>query len=327
MEENKKGINLTPQLKQKLIFFPILATFASSFLYFTIFYEEKKIEEKVIGHDYDLPEGKNNKLPTDKLKVIDEYDKFKTVKRKSNNFNDFNDIVSLDKEKTIENKEEDALKKIQRKLQEQENIQKTTTQRRLQKSYQSRSVSSINNSAKNWKRETKKEYTDFFGVDNSSSPNEISSSHNNSFNREISLQNYLINAYVSGDQEVTSGDMLEMRLSKDESINGHHFNKNTSFYGIVSFKKKRVLITINNINHKPVNIKVYDKRDGNIGVHVRNRNIGGDVSEIAKEESLDNIEAGNPILSSGVNTLKNIIKKKSKQPKIQLLNNTKIILK
>lgn len=340
--KESKGIKLSPDLKRKIIFFPVVGIFGVLFLYFTIFYESKEEEiknQKV--YDYSLPNGKDNKLPEGKTEVINQYDQFKRKKdylKNNSSFKNFSDIVTMDPEEPskeevkIDEKitpEEDAVKKIQEKLLEQERLQRERNLKRTQ-SYSSNSNYSntgINSKKENWKKETKNDFDSFFEVDNNQT---LSRNNRNNYYDEKS--NYktkaqMINAYVSGDQTVTDDDIIEMRLSKNSNIDGYYFEKNTSFFGTVSLKNKRVFISITNINHKPLNLKVYDKRDGNIGFFVKERNFGGEVNEVFKDETIDNVDVSDPVLNGGINTIKNIVRKKNKEKKVTILNNTQLILK
>lgn len=341
MTESKKNLfDLNIKDKKKVLIFPIMVAFPTLFIYFTIFYGKNETQNKEPeGYDYSLPEAAENKLSDEKLKVIDQYDNFSKKKIDSNtSFPEFNDIVTLEEEKPEKttSPEQDALKKIQAKLREAEEKQKKEEERQrraaIMTSKTSNNYNNKNSSIEKkevWKNETKDDFDSFFEVDNKK---EVVHRGTKKYESNTSENNYQtstnkIEAYVSGDQEVTNGDLLEMRLTKSSIINGYHFDKNTSFYGTVSLQQKRVLITISNINHKPINLKVYDRRDGNLGFFIKNRNFGGEVNEVVTDEGINSITSNNSLLNSGVNTLKNIVKRKKNQQKATILNNSQLILK
>ena len=68
---------------------------------------------------------------------------------------------------------------------------------------------------------------------------------------------------------------------------------------------------------------MYDGQDGAVGLYVETPNIASAVGNGVTEDVIDETDASN--IPFG-NTIKNIFSKKQKEERIQLLNNTKLIL-
>lgn len=128
---------------------------------------------------------------------------------------------------------------------------------------------------------------------------------------------------VDGTQTVKTNYRLQMRLIKDALIDNILVPKNTSIYGFVSFRPNRVMISINNINHKPVELKAFDLQDGNEGIYVENsfraearREVLGDVAD-------DINIAGVPQVSG----IKKIFQRNNRTVKAAIADNYQLILK
>src|SRR5690606_617248 len=68
----------------------------------------------------------------------------------------------------------------------------------------------------------------------------------------------MIYAVVDGNQVVKADSRLRMRLSKAATINGKKLPKNTPIFGFIRFQPNRVLITIENIQNHPTQLKAFD---------------------------------------------------------------------
>lgn len=134
----------------------------------------------------------------------------------------------------------------------------------------------------------------------------------------------IIEAVIHNDQEVTNKGRVTLRLKKQARIKGKLYAANTKFYGSVRFLENRVLLSISNIMSNPVNLKAYDKQDGNEGIFLENQNMFSEASKESTESIIDNqniqgINVGN--------ALKRVFRKRSQVPKVTLLNNYELLLK
>lgn len=128
---------------------------------------------------------------------------------------------------------------------------------------------------------------------------------------------------VDGDQVVKSGYRLKMRLMQEAMINNIKFPANTPVYGFIRFQPNRALIEIENIDHYPVKLKVYDMQDGSEGIYVEN-SIRAQVGQEVIDDIIQDINvAGVP----QVGGLKQLFQKNNRNVKVQVTNNYKLILK
>ncbi|GAA3657815.1 conjugative transposon protein TraM [Flavivirga jejuensis] len=132
-----------------------------------------------------------------------------------------------------------------------------------------------------------------------------------------------LHAVVDGQQTIKIHDRLRMLTTKDININGLLIPKNTFIYGIVNFKPNRVLLSIENINHKPMIFKAYDFQDGLEGLYIKNTFRTEATREIV-DDAVDDINVpGVP----QVKGLKKIFQRSNRQVKVTVNNNYKLILK
>ncbi len=128
---------------------------------------------------------------------------------------------------------------------------------------------------------------------------------------------------VDGTQTIKKDYRLKMQLVKDALIDNVLIPKNTSIYGFISFKPNRAIITIHNINHRPVKLKAFDLQDGSEGIYIENsfraearREVVGDL--------VDDINiAGVPQVSG----IRKIFQRTNRKVKVTVNNNYKLILK
>ena len=133
----------------------------------------------------------------------------------------------------------------------------------------------------------------------------------------------MIYAVVDGDQVVRANSRLRMRLSKKAVINGRQIPKNTPVFGFISFQPNRVLIQIENIDHRSTKLKAFDLQDGSEGIYVEN-NFRAQVTKEVIGDMVDDINiAGVP----QVGGLKKIFQRSNRNIKVTVLNNYKLILK
>jgi len=133
----------------------------------------------------------------------------------------------------------------------------------------------------------------------------------------------VIYAVVDGDQVVKANSRLRMRLTKAAIINSKRIPKNTPIYGFISFQPNRVLIAIENIEHRPTELKAFDLQDGSDGIYVEN-NFRAEVTNEVVGDMVDDINiAGVPQVSG----FKKIFQRNHRNVKVIVLNNYKLILK
>jgi Conjugative transposon, TraM len=144
-------------------------------------------------------------------------------------------------------------------------------------------------------------------------------------NEKINVKNTdpVIYVQVDGKQTVKTNYRLQMRLVKDALINNELVMKNTSIYGFISFKPNRAMITIENINHLSVKLKVYDFQDGGEGIYIEN----SFKAEARQEIVSDIVEDINITGVPQVSGIKKIFQRNNKNVKVVVNNNYKLILK
>jgi len=128
---------------------------------------------------------------------------------------------------------------------------------------------------------------------------------------------------VDGTQIVKRNYRLQMRLVKDALINNIVFPKNTPIYGFISFKPNRAMISIENINHHPVELIAFDLQDGSEGIYIEN-SFRAEARQEVVGDLVDDINiAGVPQVSG----IKKIFRRNNKNVKVTIANNYKLILK
>lgn len=128
---------------------------------------------------------------------------------------------------------------------------------------------------------------------------------------------------VDGTQTVRNDYRLHMRLTKDSFINNVRVPKNTPIYGFVSFKPNRTIVSIENINHRPIKLKAFDLQDGSEGIYIENS-----FRAVAGQEVLGDIVddiniAGVPQVSG----IKRIFRRNNRTVKVTVTDNCQLILK
>ncbi|RDY58600.1 conjugative transposon protein TraM [Flagellimonas nanhaiensis] len=132
-----------------------------------------------------------------------------------------------------------------------------------------------------------------------------------------------IYAHVDGTQTVRKDYRLQMRLTKEALINSVVYPRNTQLYGFISFKPNRTIITIENINHKPINLKSFDLQDGSEGINIVNSFRAEATQEIVGDVVDDINIVGVPQVSG----IKRIFQRNNRRVKATIYNNYKLILK
>ena len=163
---------------------------------------------------------------------------------------------------------------------------------------------------------------DFFA--NSSSNSKSATYDNNRGVMDKGPTDERILASMKNDQVVKQGERVVLVLENEYVINGVVYPRNTKVYGIVSFGKNRVKLAIEKINHDVVNMYIEDAQDGLEGVYVEGANILGEGINESVGDGLDQVNVGRVPVGSA---LKNILRKKNKEIKVQLLNDYYVLLK
>ncbi|WP_417359695.1 conjugative transposon protein TraM [Galbibacter sp.] len=133
----------------------------------------------------------------------------------------------------------------------------------------------------------------------------------------------MIYAVVDGNQVVKANSRLRMRLSKAATINGKLLPKNTPIFGFIRFQPNRVLITIENIQNLPTQLKAFDFQDRSEGIYVEN-NFRAEVSSEIIGDMVDDINiAGVPQIGG----FKKIFQRNNRNIKVTVLDNYRLILK
>ena len=164
----------------------------------------------------------------------------------------------------------------------------------------------------------KNQESDFFGS------NRVSENRDANKGKEVLHTDPVIYAVIQGDQIIRNQQRVTMRLSKDAIINNQIYKKNTMFYAKAIIQINRLNLRITNIAHNQVSLDVYDGQDGGKGLYVETPNLIASMGTGMQEDVISDADVSGVPLG---NTIKGIFTKKQREDKIQLLNNTKLILK
>src|SRR5690606_32653740 len=139
----------------------------------------------------------------------------------------------------------------------------------------------------------------------------------------IGATDAMIYAAVDGNQVVKVNSRLRMRLSRAATIHGKRLPKNTPIFGFIRFQPNRVLISIENIQNYPTQLKAFDFQDRSEGIYVEN-NFRAEVSTEVIGDMVEDINiAGVP----QVGGFKKIFQRNNQNIKVTVLDNYKLILK
>lgn len=141
-------------------------------------------------------------------------------------------------------------------------------------------------------------------------------------NLESKKRMLFLEVEVDGQQILKANDRLQMRVVKNTIINKKLVARNTILYGIVSFKPNRVLLTIDNISHQPIQLKAYDYADGLEGIYIKN-SFRADATHEIMEDMVDDISIpGVP----QVKGLKKVFQRTNRNVKVTVNNNYRLLL-
>lgn len=152
---------------------------------------------------------------------------------------------------------------------------------------------------------------------------------------ELSPESNAIAAAVQGNQILTSGSTVKLRLLADVYVAGTQIPKGNFVYGTATLEQDRLKISIGSLRYGsslfPVSLTVYDL-DGIEGIHVPG-SLTRDVAKGSAEQSLQSIGlmSQDPTLkaqatAAGIQAAKGMLSKKVKQVKVTLKAGYQVLL-
>ena len=153
------------------------------------------------------------------------------------------------------------------------------------------------------------------------------------------IDSNLVKACIHGDQEITSGARVRMRLIEEMIlVDGNLIPKNTLFYGIAQIQNDRLNVLVSSIKYQDYIIKVdfviYDN-DAIKGLNLSD-NIKQELARKGKESAIDQVSipssaVGGGIIGSAVNSTvngaKQVFRKAEGQIKVPLKANYQLFIK
>ncbi|HIP33418.1 MAG TPA: conjugative transposon protein TraM [Bacteroidia bacterium] len=309
--------------KEQIIIFGVIGLVVL-FLLYGLFSSSEE-EEVDIMQNIEMPENKSKKEYQTKLEAY-----ARENQEKENNFSlDFDrDLLKNDNlEKTKKQLLEEQIDSMLNSKKPKKAINKTTRRRATNNTYSSIKKNKeqerlrLEQQAKleqiAYAKSERERLGKFFTEQNNSTPevNNINNSQDLRTDKNIEIM-------VNGDQNIKSGTRVSLILTQKAIINGISYDRNTRLYGFASFGNHRLFININNIKNNPVDLKIYDAQDGNLGLYTK-INLAGEISTEVLDDTADDIEVNGIKIGS---TVKKIFKKKNKEKKILIFNRTKFIL-
>jgi conjugative transposon TraM protein len=143
-------------------------------------------------------------------------------------------------------------------------------------------------------------------------------------------------ALIEGNQKVTHGSVIKLRLKDSIILNGHVIPKHQLIYGTCLLSNQRILLDIKTIrlgtSILPVNLSVYDL-DGMKGINAPEavltetmnngaNNALGDIQLMTMDQSLATQMAG-----AGLDAAKSLLSKKLKRIKVKLKAGQTVLLR
>lgn len=278
----------------------------------------KKIENVA---DTSIPSSETKPLSDSKVEVATDYEMMTEENQKKQNEADAVNLsdpnVSPNQSSTYEKPDDEVIKKVDKMLGEMNKSSRknnsTTSNYSRSSSTPKREIVESESMVEKQSNYAKESLNDFF-----------SSREKVQTNNTQKQSDPFIYAVIKGDQlGVKNGQRVVLMLTKNTVINGKTFLKNTTIYAQAEFKSSRINFNISSINQIPMNLKAYDAEDGALGLNVNQSLLVETSSEIASDATEEVDVSGIPL----GNTIKKLLKKKQRIPKIDLLNNQKLILK
>lgn len=147
-----------------------------------------------------------------------------------------------------------------------------------------------------------------------------------------------IAATVPEDQTMVSGSIIKLRLMEDVFIAGVSVPKDHFVYGQATLNGERLQVVISSIEHDnhllPVELTVYDKRDGLPGIHIPGALSRGVVKRSAGQsmQGLSNVNTLNPsigaqMITTGIEAVQNLVGKSAKLVRVTVKAGYPVLLK
>lgn len=320
----KTEINITKSFSKehkKLLFFAPIGIVAIVIMVYVFTTKDSHVQaqdnNKNHNTDWTLPKDSKASMPNEELEVYDQYQRNQQKLNSANSRDFFSDLNNYSSQ---QEKDSAMYKKLQAQLEsiEQQNSPKPIISNR---SYNQTQRTPVYNGSgggganpQNTTTQNQNPFNDFF----TTNPQTPSGPQTTAFTQSD------IQAVIHQDYQVKNGDRIKIRLIEDAVIGGEEFSKNQIIYGFVRVQQNRVGVTINKINTTNVNLSVYDKEDGNLGIHLQGANVTGEISQEVEEDALNDLNVnGVPI----GNTIKKVFQRKNREQKVFLWSNYQIILK
>ncbi|MES2458202.1 MAG: conjugative transposon protein TraM [Bacteroidota bacterium] len=144
-----------------------------------------------------------------------------------------------------------------------------------------------------------------------------------------------IPAVIAADQKAKQGSVVELRLSDTIRISGQVIPRGHLVYGLASFSNQRLNLEIKNIRLGtsiiPVNITVFDQRDGMPGINAPEallaESVNGGISVAAGGIGISGFDLTTQIAGAGIDAAKNLLKKKVGKVKQNLKSGYPLLLR
>ena len=128
---------------------------------------------------------------------------------------------------------------------------------------------------------------------------------------------------IDNKQVIKVNDRLQMRTLYDVEIGGVLIPKNTTLFGIVSFKPNRVLLQIENIKNVPLSFVAYDFRDRLEGIYIKN-SFREELQQQVLSDVVDDINVPGVPQVTGI---KRLFQRSNRQVRVTVNPNYKLIIK
>lgn len=306
--------NVFKKHKSIVLAMPVLLLSLILGIYYTSAAPMKENQNKENFADTSIPSSETKPLSDSKVEVATDYEMMTEENQKKQNEADAVDLsdvnVPFNQSSSYEKPDDEIIKKVDKMLVEMN--KSTSSNYNRSSSTPKREVVESESKVEKESNYAKESLNDFF-----SSRDKVQTSTKKQ-------SDPFIYAVIKGDQlGVRNGERVVLMLTKKTVINGKTFLKNTTIYAQAEFKRSRINFNISSINQIPMNLKAYDAEDGALGLNVNQSLLVETSSEVASDVTDEVDMSGIPL----GNTIKKLMKKKQRIPKIDLLNNQKLILK
>ncbi len=317
--ERLKG--LSEEKRRALLFGPIFIGVGviAVFWIFTSNTEEaggNASPDKGNGMSLELPEAKENPLDKDKTGLVEEYERHMSSKSKrDNDFFTVHDEWRPTDRDSLNTEKLDTVPVRQVVTEERSSTRNSSKRATRTKVDEDRkgSVEDIED-PDGWKESLKRRFEESL-AEGSNEPEEPS----------VMTDTQLF-AVIDGDQEITNGDRVRLRLIRDAVVEDVPYERNTFVYAIATLRNKRVKLNVTSVGNDPLKsrLSAYDAQDGLEGVYVSDLGLMGE----AKGELVDDAvqEATNAADVPGGRTLGGLFQRRNREVKVFLINDYKVTL-